>query len=642
MRARTAGGWTLVVIVAILGGLQLAADRSVIDLLVNSDALLPASLFWDLQHHGYAWRGFELQRSPSIVPDLLFYGLVQLTTGSWRLASLSFVIAALFGFALAAGFISHSLERRGAWLGAAAFLLLAAPILWLELPLTLSAQHVWALIPGFHGGPFLLAIVALAVARDSAERTGLGSLAALMLLVVLGTLSDKLFVITCVGPLAVAVGWATLDGSVRRIRAGQVLSTSIAGAAIGWWLNTVVRREPDLVIRWPHVWENARSFVASPTELVRAGPWRFGVEYLLPMAAVAWLLTRRRTSAATWWYVTAITGMLGSAIVAGVLYADFSSYRYLAPLLWWPVILAAVALARWGDTFVFGGLAALALVLVGAGAAHELRGPALLSWHSPFEKCLLDGQRSGELKAGLSNYWYSRQTVASSEWSIHLDQINRNGSATWWGNDRYWFVRDFESMDRLTEYNYILMKQLDEPAIRAHFGPPTRVVSCGEDPIWVYDDSAALTRRFRNLSVPLYATFLESGQSVCVPADRVYAEGPSAGRLKPVFRSDSEHRDVQWGPPVELPAGSWKVSMMYRLTTESPGGDRWQIQDGPRTVFDGPLPPTEASGIIEAVVSFTQPTTVSLRATLAGRAEVTLEHIAVGAADTHGTSACDR
>src|SRR5438876_4143362 len=81
-------GWDggLVLVAALIGCLVVFESASFLGFAIHADSLHVALQTWDYASHGYALEGFSMSRAPSLVPDLLVYGAVQLATGSWRLA----------------------------------------------------------------------------------------------------------------------------------------------------------------------------------------------------------------------------------------------------------------------------------------------------------------------------------------------------------------------------------------------------------------------------------------------------------------------------------------------------------------------------------------------------------------------------
>ena len=101
-----------------LASLVLFDNPSFLGFAVNSDSLQLASMTWDLAQHDYAWRGFQLSRVPSLFPDLIVYGTVQMATASWRIAALVYGGLSLLGIAAAAGFATAA-SRWAGWARAA-------------------------------------------------------------------------------------------------------------------------------------------------------------------------------------------------------------------------------------------------------------------------------------------------------------------------------------------------------------------------------------------------------------------------------------------------------------------------------------------------------------------------------------------
>jgi hypothetical protein len=253
------------------------------------------------------------------------------------------------------------------------------------------------------------------------------------------------------------------------------------------------------------------------------------------------------------------------------------------------------------------GLSGVTVVLGYAYFSPGPHTPALLALHHPLEACLLEGQPSAGLKAGLGDYWHARYVEASSDWRLQIDQVEPDGSGMWWSNDRFWYTHDVHDGARPPDYNYIIMPGLDERAIKAHYGAPDRTLDCGGSAIWIYDDAAAVRRALVRISPPLYATFLEVGQGVdriCIPADRFLSRShriglvhraPLEGPLEVRAETPGDTGALIWGPAFGLPAGRWTISLDYSLASDTPGGDRWEVAEGwgDKTRAAAPLAPTE-------------------------------------------------
>ena len=105
------GGVALVVAAASIGCLVIFETASFLGFAIHADTLHLALQTWDYSSHDYALEGFSMSRAPSLVPDLVVYGAVQLATGSWRVASLAYGVLSLIGLAIAAGAVVRKVAR---------------------------------------------------------------------------------------------------------------------------------------------------------------------------------------------------------------------------------------------------------------------------------------------------------------------------------------------------------------------------------------------------------------------------------------------------------------------------------------------------------------------------------------------------
>jgi hypothetical protein len=195
-------------------------------------------------------------------------------------------------------------------------------------------------------------------------------------------------------------------------------------------------------------------------------------------------------------------GLCSAAISLGVtaiMYEDVWGFRFAAPLLWWTVVFAAVALSRLRVATALPvplAAAAAAVALLTYGAPHT---PTLLTWRSPLAVCLAENG----LRAGVADYWRARITEAGSDWAVHVGQITGRGAALVWGNDPLWFTHDPQHAGQPARFGFVVLDRLDPQEIAAAYGPPARRIACGESAVWVYDDPVALDAALRRRSPPL-------------------------------------------------------------------------------------------------------------------------------------------
>jgi hypothetical protein len=617
----------LLLTAALFGCLVIFESGSFLGFAINGDTLHLALTVWDYSAHDYAREGFSMSRVPSIVPDIVVYGAVQLATGSWRIASLAYGGLSLLGLAIAAGYIVREIAGCGWRVATQAFLLLALLVLMLELPITATSEHMHIFLPNNHGGPFILALAALSVAWAWLQRPGPGKLLLLFILVAAGVLSDLLFVISCVGPAASALAYAVFRRRIAWRAAVPIVACLALGTITARALEFLLVKDGLYNIDWAAAPKHVDAFLAGVRDVATAAPLTAALAYGLPIVVfLAFpLLARARDarpggpSAVEYWWVLSAASVVATLLATPLVYEGTWHYRYMMPLLWWPIIWTAAGVVRLSGSVrgsaITAALAGVTVVLGYAYLSPGLRTPALLALHHPLEACLLEGQRSAVLNAGLGDYWHARYIEASSDWRLQIDQIEPDGSGMWWSNDRFWYTHDVHDGSHPPEYNFIIMPGLDERAITAHYGAPDRTLDCSGSAIWVYDDVAGFHQALVRNSPPLYATFLAADRGIdriSVPADRFesasHRRGPGGlahqeSVLGTYADAPADGQPRTWGPFFALPKGRWRIALDYSLKSDEPGGDRWDVSAAwrKRTLFEAALPLT--AGEVRTVVT---------------------------------------
>lgn len=613
---------------------------SFLDEVLNSDTLLPAAYVWDLIHHHKAWQWFQFPRIPSLFPDLLVYGLVQWASGDWRWGHFAYGCFALLALcALSAAIIAQiaacNLVRAGQ-----SFLLLALPLLGFEMLATGGGEaglHLLILYPVSHGGPFLFGLAILLCAGAGSQTPGFARMALVALLVALGIWSDRLLLLVTVLPLACEFALR------RRARDLCCIALLAAAAALGWWpLDSLLLREPDLRIIWRDVPDHAWQMLRSPFfPLGAEAPVTILLGLFLPLAwLVRWRPLHWRACLAPdhrWWRM-AMIGLSLSMVATSLVYEDVPSYRYLSPLLWWPLIFCAAALAR---RLPAGPAPALLLGMggilsVAAYATDGWQAPKILTARDPLVQCLEEARRNHGLRAGLGEYWFARYAEAMSDWRLQLDQVTVAGAAYLWGNDPFWYFRDIQQGERPVERNFLLMvshpdsetlmlrygptlgqKRLnaflgfDPELMLARYGAPDRQLNCpassgssrmrGESvSIWIYDDPDALQERMLVASPFLPAEMLRRREKVTLSAGLLSAADPGAHHDQKLFAHGQAGSHIaSFGPYLTLPAGSYRFGLDYRLASDDHAEpNRWAvtIEGGRKILAEGPLPSTATRG----------------------------------------------
>jgi hypothetical protein len=480
---------------------------------ISSDTLLPASFVWDALNHDYAWSGFQQARVPSFFPDMLLYGAVQIGSGSWRLAMAVWVFVMVGWLLTLGGWIVARIARPASATAPLCFVLLSLAVLtgaMLGFPRFAAEAdstgyffpYLFVLLLFTHGGPFLLALTAAAVASREAERSPGPRTLALAGLTWAAALSDMLCFVSLLVPLTAALLASWMVAATPRRTVVRLLSAAWGAGALGWasaqWLN----RQPVPFPRPSDLPSHVARFVADAPN--HPGMALAMLVLVLVLVADGW---RRgwRGWLGDFWPVFATTSALASLALTILLYEEIWSYRYAFPFLWWTIFMAAALLARRLTRPVLPriALACLAAALLFVFSTRGWHVPGVLTWKSALANCL---HQQG-LRAGLAEYWSARSTSAASDWQLQVDQVTRDGRAFYWGNDRYWFIHDVHDTSALPPYRFIVMHGLDEPVIKQRYGAPDRIVDCGGTAVWVYDDPARVREVLARHSAELFATF---------------------------------------------------------------------------------------------------------------------------------------
>ena len=614
--------WLGIGLIAGLAGLLaicVFARPAMLDLVTNSDALLPADLVWEMLHRPQSWRSFGWPRIPSLVPDLAVYAPLQAAFG-WRWAQLGYSalsLMALTGLASAIGPDLEPVERRHA---GACFLALAALAFLGEWAMTATAWHMHLLAAAYHSGPFIASVAALLLAR----RGGGAGLAAMVALAAAATFSDRMFVGTFLLPLLVSLFVLWRQGEQRVGPAIRLAVLASAGCALGLLADrllfpAVLSRQADVPLAPLAMLRHAAAFAADRSGWFVAA---LDAAILIPLACV------RRPPSARFWWIAAAAAAIPSSLLAAGLWEDDGGQRYLSAALWWPLVLAGPALARRiGRPAPAPALALALATTLGVVACFGWRIPQrhpLLAWTDPIAACLAP---TG-LTEGLAEYWQARRISVASDWRLAVLQIGPQGGARYWGNDPTWYTTSRSRPGTPPPLHFIVMQGLDTAAIRRAYGAPDRVLPCPGSDVWIYGDAARVRAGLAAASPGLVAV----GQSVCVAPSRLRRRGGAlpAGPIN--FAADRRtSRPATWGPDLDLHPGRWRVTLHYRLTTGRPGQDRFLVNGlhGTLHLAEAILPDTHgAVGVVSAeIVANREIEAVEVPTYLAGQA--TLEILGV-------------
>lgn len=558
------------------------AQPALLTLATNGDALLPADLVWEMLTQPDLWRSFQWPRIPSLFPDVMVFGSLQSLFG-WRWAQLGYGALSLAAMTGLAGAIGRTLAPIGGRAAAVAFLAATAVVLLGEWGAASTAWHLHLLLAAYHSGPFILSVAALALAW----RGGRSGLCAMVAAAWLGTFSDRMFVFTFLIPLAAALTGLAWRCALDWNDAARRILLAAAGCALGvvadsFVFSKLLTRQADAGLSLPVMLTRGIAFLET------GAAW-------FALACVACVLVplwrRSMPPGIRFWWLAAASAVVPTFFLAGALWEDEGGQRYLCAVLWWPVVLWAPRLAQFGGqrTITLGLAVVSGAIAAFGGTMVRTRSHPLLAWTSPVLACVAATGRG----AGLADYWLARPMTVASDWRVRVAQIRPDGAARLWGNDPSWFTRTATDPLHPPPFSFIVMKKLDEAAIRASYGPADRVLACPGSDVWLYDTPGRLTAGLAAASPAL----VPRGRTVCAGPAALRRHGGALPEGPMRFSSDrSTSRPVAFGPEFDLYSGRWRVALTYRLQTDRPGADGWQVngERGRLHFARMPLPATGA------------------------------------------------
>lgn len=564
----------------------------------NSDGLYLPTLFADLFGRGGQLRDWYLTPAPYLFPDALLYLVAYLGGDGMHRQILLFAMLQLTLAGVAIAFIARTVSRNNAVLAAVLSMLL---LLWLAL--TSREPFSELLTSAYHGGAFLVALACVALwlnlndaQRNPGPRARSAMLAAMALLAFLTCLSDNLFLVQTLLPLAATAflldARTTARGWRRHLPAALVLAAGLLGSAS---YKLVIARDT----RYPASFGFSKlgvnladlgkiavdTFVGLPA---------FGIVFL---AVSAWSLAltvghlRGRSSPLPKpfvWLALFSTLSLVATLLAVLLSSRLQvTPRYLIPAFCWPVVLAVLVLVHYlGKLFLPAGLiAGLGVVAVLGMAAHQARGERLSTdTYYNDELACLDAALSAEpgLRHGIAQYWDAKSVQAFSKQPIILAQYLPGLEEHRWITSNKFFRERYDFAIVATDPANA--NGLDRARIVKINGEPRKSAVCGNRTLLIYGPQQLRVLRIAAPGDALAWTGCEL-QSLVAKAT------PAC-----VLRKDDPQQEgvLSYGPYETLPPGRYAFALDF--TSTLPRGayaGNWKvtitIPKGNRTLAGGDL-----------------------------------------------------
>jgi len=468
----------------------------------DADMLWPASFMWDLTTRADGWRGHNLPRVPSLLPDLLVWVPLAFATGAVRWTVFLYGILQITAFVAVGGWIAARIAGRERYVGGAAVLAVLAVVVAVGLTNLGAGGMLRAqLLPVVHAGPMVLALL---IAASTAGRLAAGRSVWPIAVAGMGVfLSDRLLLVDSVLPLTIATVALVVGG---RIRLSQMIGAFLwlaGGIGLGWIGFTLLLRAGVSVDPVPEVFagvliDGLRQFVIGMPALIAEAPIVIAVVGVAALASVVLglrlLRTTPRSPEGLFLLLFVVLSAAGSIAFTAFFFVDSGSTRYLASLWLCVIVVLGAGLASMPNaTRAAGPLAAATLAaLLIVFAVQDHGRVAMLRWKYDVAECVRKLRGPLGLHAGLAEYWVARPAEVALHWSTQIDQITEDGRAYLWSNDARWFRHSLADPSRPPDYDFVVLRRLDPARIAAHYGKPDSVVPCFNTEIWIYRDRAAL------------------------------------------------------------------------------------------------------------------------------------------------------
>ncbi|HZY89780.1 MAG TPA: hypothetical protein VFE78_33470, partial [Gemmataceae bacterium] len=598
---------------------------------------------------GRGLEGWHLPGAPYLFPDDLLLLACEAVTADQAVALTLYPV--LFYLTLLAGLFA--VARQAGLAGRAACLTACGGLLLLiatHLGPTYDERAILIAHPGSHVGAVLVGVFVLALLLRGLRRGhGPAAGAALVLLVGLGTFSDKLLAVQFLAPAAVALAalalggllpWRRLLATAALLAAGGLLAAGLQ--ALARRLGLVLLRQEAAVtwfgaIAWRPFWRNLISFFKGQTLLL----WLLPLHLALALAVAAFGRRRGPGRPAALFlalFVLLVPACnLGALLAAGT--ANVAVGRYVlacvfAPFLFGGLLWAALPGRAAG---VAGRLLPVAVVLF---AAWRLAGPAAevrrQGWRMPYLPLAqaLDRlvRERGPLR-GLAHYWVGRGQEYQTRERVLVNTFV--GVPFSHGDNPDHYLAASAGDLGVPDYRFVVVGEplLGPGAVRALFGEPAERTPVGDGTeVWLYDcldnDSwtwflrAQVARRLRRLrphTGPAWPPELARPKRNQAPSD-----GPGTLTLRP-----GQTVVARFDPPVTgtlLDLGA-DFADRYDLTF-CRGAEPLATVRVPNVLWTGEPPAYGLPGV--------QARLVPLPAVLGRRA---WDHLCVTARPGHGTAA---
>lgn len=324
-----------------------------------------------------------------------------------------------------------------------------------------------------------------------------------ILLSIVAVASDKLYVVSALGPV---LAYGALKVFFKKMIAARFLKTvllSILAAVmghqlwilIGWW-----HRPAGVSVKFATMTEIVRSFEG----LLHDGRLFFDYEWLcisMPVVLGLYLLTlnflrwiKEKDSDSQFDAGVLVFFGVALPLLATVfkgLYSDLTTFRYLESLVVLPIFWTwGWIVRRQSRRFLTTALlTVLALAISTQYMSYSRYGKEISAGHyPPIAACLdaLPEVHDGSLQYGYADYWNTKPIRILSKKTLRVAQLSNDAKDVHWISSDHWSTEVNSAVASGSKF-FVVTTRLDNAAIEKRFGSPQRQATCSAEQVSIFN-----------------------------------------------------------------------------------------------------------------------------------------------------------
>jgi len=529
--------------------------------LLNADSLFLPGMFTDIFEKGGHFTDWYRPRASFFFPDYAIFGLAYWLGPSlfWQV-----MLYAVFQVLLLVAAVWLLAKAAVGTHAAVVTAVVSIALLWLAL--NAGQPFVYLLASVFHYGAFLVSLLVSGLwllLHDPARQKNRPLLyAAISLLVFAGSLSNSIFIVLCVIPLAATSLVAAVMTREFQLRRQLPFACVLLAGGMGYVLDMLTASggggfagKIDLAripLNFQHSLDIFRGAIVAWPPLA--------VLWLAYAGVVAYSLSRLgdKGSSHRGVHWLAVFSFISAACCVSVFtlvtYLWPPQTRYYTGAMTWPLIVVAAFMASyWRRVFMplaIGGSAIAALSLA-VGTYAMAKDKDLSTDYYPAEvACIDDALESVGLRNGIAYYWDARMAQSMSRLDLNIAQYSQKlGAVHWITSKRYFKPRyDFAILS-----DYAGADQISVDTLLRLNGKPERVASCGVSSVYLYGKDRLRINKFEAAGDNYSWGACELPSAIGEKTDACHMRKQDIAKSGP----------LNFGPYEALPAGRYAFEIHY-------------------------------------------------------------------------------